>query len=309
MSMEQPVIRDKIEMTPKMMESSFDNLNGLTAEMAQEINRGLGVRMINPEGQIKMSMWGGENIKNDQEQIYEMKKKWCGLYIPDVREYREKQYGTTDEKSMVEKYSTDRKKTKPALMESAITILFHKILQDRFLVVKSSEWDDYVNGADNIIIDKETGQIVGMFDEIDEKVTGQVKDRGIKKDKQVKIIEEAMGGGSEIKYGLTFEPNGAGEKKIVKKSFANIPIFYLSLELEDLGDLINSLGNKLNDKIGAKGLEFFDKFIASLEGQADLLQDRLSSLTAEAKIKKVSDNIGNFKNSLAAMKELRGRLN
>ena len=72
-------------------------------------------------------------------------------------------------------------------------------------MVKSSEWDDFENAADNIIIDKATGEIVGMFDEIDEKVTGEVKNPGEKKDKQVKIIDKALKGGSNIKYGLTFE--------------------------------------------------------------------------------------------------------
>jgi hypothetical protein len=284
----------------------------MTAEMATEMKNNVfaGKKLIDPEGHIKTSMFDDvfskEELINDNDHLYRKKRLWSGYGIPG-RMIEWKKRGLSEEKEIVAQYEKDRKKNKPALLESATTILFYKILKDRFLVVKSSEWDDFENAADNIIIDKATGEIVGMFDEVDEKVTGEVKDRGEKKDKQVKIIEKALKGGSNIKYGLTFETNAAGEKKLIKKSFANIPIFYLSLELENLGELVESVGGKLSDKVSDKGLRFFDDFINSLEGQAELLQKKLFEANYQGGGKAVDRNIENFKQSLAVMKDLRSK--
>lgn len=303
---------EKIKMTPDLLEKAHGKLNGMTAEMATEMKNDVfaGKKLIDPEGHIKMSMFDDvfskEELAGDKDHLYRKKRLWAGYGI-DGRMNEWKKRGLTGEKEIVEQYEKDRQKNKPALLESATTILFYKILKDRFLVVKSSEWDDFENGADNIIIDKETGEIVGMFDEVDEKVTGEVKEKGEKKDKQVKIIEKALKGGSNIKYGLTFATNAAGEKKLIKKSFANIPIFYLSLELENLGDLVESVGGKLSDKVSEKGLRFFDDFIKSLESQAVLLQDKLLEANYQGGGKAVDENIENFKKSLAVMKDLRSK--
>jgi hypothetical protein len=306
------VPEEKIKLTPDLLDKAHDKLNGMTAEMATEMKNNVfaGKKLINPEGHIKMSMFDGvfseEELDRDNKHLYRTKRLWSGYGIPGRMDDWKKR-GLTEEKEIVAQYEKDRKKNKPALLESATTILFYKILKDRFLVVKSSEWDDFENAADNIIIDKATGEIVGMFDEVDEKVTGEVKDRGEKKDKQVKIIDKALKGGSNIKYGLTFETNAAGEKKIVKKSFTNIPIFYLSLELENLGDLVESVGDKLSDKVSGKGLQFFDDFINSLESQAALLQEKLLQANYQGGGKAVDRNIENFKKSLSVMKDLRNK--
>jgi hypothetical protein len=303
---------EKIKLTPDLLEKSHDKLNGMTAEMVTEMKNDVfaGKKLIDPEGHIKMSMFDDvfskEELAGDKEHLYRKKRLWSGYGI-DGRMIEWKKRGLIEENEIVAQYEKDRKKNKPALLESATTILFYKITKDRFLVVKTSEWDDLENSADNIIIDKATGEIVGMFDEVDEKVTGEVKDRGEKKDKQVKIIEKALKGGSNIKYGLTFATNASGEKKIVKKSFANIPIFYLSLELENLGDLVESVGDKLSDKVSGKGLQFFDDFINSLEGQAVLLQEKLLQANYQGGGKAVDRNIENFKKSLAVMKDLRNK--
>jgi len=301
---------EKIKLTPDLLDKAHDKLNGMTAEMATEMKNNVfaGKKLIDPEGRIKTSMFDDvfskEELASDKDHLYRKKRLWAG-YGVEGRMAEWKKRGLTEEKEIVAQYEKDRKKNKPALLESATTILFYKILKDRFLVVKSSEWDDFENAADNIIIDKATGEIVGMFDEIDEKVTGEVKNPGEKKDKQVKIIDKALKGGSNIKYGLTFETNAAGEKKLIKKSFANIPIFYLSLELENLGNLVESVGDKLSDKVSGKGLQFFDDFINSLESQAALLQDKLLEANYKGGGKAVDRNIENFKKSLEVMKELR----
>jgi hypothetical protein len=101
---------------------------------------------------------------------------------------------------------------------------------------------------------------------------------------------------------LTFEQGDDGEKHLVKKEIRNVPAFYLSLEPHDLQEVMANLSGHLDDRPSEAELKVFDQFIASLEGQIEILKkDRLPQ--------GVAGNIMSFQKSLAGIRELRNRFN
>jgi hypothetical protein len=149
-------------------------------------------------------------------------------------------------------------------MEVFKTILFHKFIGKNFIVVRSSIYDDFKNKVDNVIINKETGEVVCAFDEV------CLRDSNFdsrKKDKKNIIFEKNRRGGAKIKYGLFLQKEN--DKMVLKKGeIQGVPIFYLSLEKNDLDDGIKSLAWSL-DKISEKEKEIWEKFKILLKEQGE----------------------------------------
>lgn len=112
-------------------------------------------------------------------------------------------------------------------LEMLTTIVFHKNLDSNFVVVRASEYDDYINGVDNIIIHKKSGKVICAFDE----VTNFNKRNKYFKSKKETILEKNNKDGVEIKYGITFQ--NEGEKMNLEK-LSHIPIFHLSLSRREI---------------------------------------------------------------------------
>jgi hypothetical protein len=91
-----------------------------------------------------------------------------------------------------------REKNPANITEIATTLLFDKILGDEFIVVRASTFDDYEHGADQLIIDKQTGAVICGLDD----VIGHLGDDGGAK-KAEKINRKMAKGGAIIKYGAT----------------------------------------------------------------------------------------------------------
>jgi len=149
-------------------------------------------------------------------------------------------------------------------MEVFKTIIFHKFIGKNFIVVRSSIYDDFKNKVDNVIINKETGEVVCAFDEVCLK--GPNFDSR-KKDKENIIIKINRESGAKIKYGLFLQKEN--DKMVLKKGeVQGVPIFYLSLEKDDLDDGIKSLAWSL-DKISEKEKEIWGKFKILLKEQGE----------------------------------------
>ncbi|HTX87283.1 MAG TPA: hypothetical protein VMC41_04445 [Candidatus Nanoarchaeia archaeon] len=194
--------------------------------------------------------------------------------------------------------------SKPALLELAATAIFHKVLQEKFIVVRSSVFDDYENGVDNIIVNKETGDVVCAFDEVRENVAGhevvrRKDEEGVMDEKtrtegkEEKIKKKARSGGTKIKYG--FGHLAAG--KLVRKQITGVPLFYLSVEAGELDKLLQEMDYDSAAPNDAE-LAIFDKLIASLAEQVEMLK-------GEKIHPDVARNLANFEKSLAEIGELR----
>lgn len=117
-----------------------------------------------------------------------------------------------------------KKENDPAMLsELLITVLLQKLLPERFVVVRSSKYDDYNNGVDNLILDKESGSVICGIDE----VIARGDFNGPSK-KELKMRNKMEKGGFQVKYGAKFK-----DGKIIFESLKNIPAFYLSVDKND----------------------------------------------------------------------------
>lgn len=154
--------------------------------------------------------YGEEEIEKDEKEVGRLNKIFAEENRMSVDEWNKKKILQPEEQ-----------------LEMLTTIVFHKNLDTNFVVVRASEYDDYINKVDNIIIHKKTGKVICAFDE----VTNTHKENRHFNSKKDAILEKNNKDGAEIKYGITFE-NG-GEKMNLEK-LSHIPIFHLSLSRREI---------------------------------------------------------------------------
>ena len=207
--------------------------------MARETNRHYG-EFLNEDGQIALA---GPEAESDQELVdYQEMNFSRGL---DRAEYRRR-----------------RETSQPEIAEMTLTLLFNKMLGDRFLVARASAYDDYNNGVDQVIIDKTTGAAVCGVDE----VVSHLADITAPK-KEEKLIKKMKAGGASVKYGATIT-----EGRLVRQSLRHIPTFYVAVHPVELEKIITILD--LNERqITAPEQEVFDRVIASLAEQYERLDE------------------------------------
>jgi len=140
--------------------------------------------------------------------------------------------------------------------EKLKTAILYKFFKQDFIVVRASRYDDIQNKVDNIIIEKETGNLVCAFDEVADdrqarftSKTAEIQERNIKFS------------GAQLKYGISIE-----NRKLTKKSFKNLPIFYLSLSSnvlkKGLKEFIPSFEKKSQYET-----DLFSKFLSEMDNQ------------------------------------------
>jgi len=157
----------------------------------------------------------------------------------------------------VEDWHHDTEKNASNLTEMALTVLLQKFLGEDFIIARSSEYDDYNNGVDQVIIYKPTGEVVCGIDEVISKLGEEGSEKKVTK------LENIMAkGGAHIKYGAKLE-NG----KLVRAELKNIPAFYMSLSKLELGELLESLKSNPDNKSEFEQ-KTFSKLLDSLESQA-----------------------------------------
>lgn len=144
----------------------------------------------------------------------------------------------------------------PSLTEMSLTLLLNKFLKKDFIVARASSYDDYNNGIDNVLIDKASGEVLCGFDEVMVK-----RGESTSSKKENKLSRLMAKGGAYLKYGARLENN-----RLVRAAVSNIPAFYISLDKQELEDLMVSLRNPSGL---AEGVEekIFQKLLASLEDQ------------------------------------------
>ncbi|MGB9681186.1 MAG: hypothetical protein ACPLXL_01425 [Minisyncoccia bacterium] len=106
--------------------------------------------------------------------------------------------------------------------------IFNKFLSKKGITLRSSRYDDVKNGFDNLILEKESGNVICALDEICN-IKGPYYEEKVKKFLEKNKIQE----GAKIKYGLKFQKEK--EKFLIKKcQLQNVPLFYISLPQESL---------------------------------------------------------------------------
>ena len=155
-----------------------------------------------------------------------------------------------------EKFKKEKNKNSNGeIFEKVQACFFYRMLREKYLVVRSADFDD-LNGADGQIIERATGNIICTIDD------SSTIDPDDIEEKKKKVLEQNINGGSKIRYGLTFEEKGnSGDMELVGKELEGIPLFFLHISEERLNELLNEMNYDLNSSPSEKEFEIFNELI------------------------------------------------
>lgn len=148
--------------------------------------------------------------------------------------------------------------------EEYVTAILNKHLGEKFIVVRTAEYDDLYGHADNILVDRETGTPICAFDEV------SVMEGPTYEEKRKKVLGRnfprvGVKGGVTIKYGFTINPeNPEGEFEL--KRLPQVPVFYLALSKEALKKGLEEF-TPSKDKTSEYERKMVRYFLTSLQSQ------------------------------------------
>jgi hypothetical protein len=278
---------------------AFEKIKRLLGSISGEINQDLakyaetGVTgFVSPDCSINMRAFEGkagfdkDSIDRDEAQIRERQIDFSNAKSERTREFYAEKKGqktmTIDE--VIEAWKDNREKSLSSKLEMSVTSVFHKVLKSEFLVVRASTYDDYHNGADTVIVNKETGDVICAIDEFNDE-----GDRSAAKQQKAKKTDNR---GASIRYGLTFKKDNVdGAPKLAVGPLSNIPVFYLKLSREELESLLTGMDYSSTDRLNPVELEIFDKLTAYLGEQAGELEGKTTNSNLAANIKRAINSI------------------
>ncbi len=138
-------------------------------------------------------------------------------------------------------------------LEALKTIVFHKFLNEKFIVIRTALYDDVQNHVDNLIVEKETGNIICAFDEVSA-ISGP---EFIKK--QERFLRNNING-AKVKYGIL-----STKDSLIKDRIENIPIFYLALPPENINEGIRNIASL--EEISDYEEKIWSYFVTTLQSQ------------------------------------------
>jgi hypothetical protein len=269
------------EMLRSMLDSQSGRLNGI---LAQENFPG---ELLHRDATLNMDgyaeLYDAALLKADKAFIREREIDFSSARNANVQKYYREEHGAQTEDEIIEKWHENKSHEKNTQMEMAITILLSQKLGEEFLVVRTSSYDDYKNGVDNLILDRITGEVIGAFDEVHEGGDGSRTET--KKEKVQKI---ANNGGARIRYGIKLQ-----DGKLVRVKLDGVPVFYLGLHTSALTELIKGLGENDQEKTD----EIFRILLASLEEQCTELQKSTKPSPFRQKLSSFGQSLSRLKQS------------
>lgn len=252
-------------------------LTGLMSSVSEKQNLELEQRfglskLLDSEGRISSADYGSVYTEQELNEFLATLNKM-------EQKFSEKNSGHFSDR---EQWKADKSKSKGNQTELAITCLLYKMLGDRYLVARTNKYDDYTNGADNVLIDKETGVAICAFDE----VYDREEERTNAEKKQLKVLEIALAGGTDINFGVVSE-----EGVLKRGKQENLPIFYLGLNKEELNELLQEMADDPNEKTDLERV-VYAKLMKSIAQQfVVLMRQNLPE--------KVKENLFKFKESFS----------
>ena len=267
-------------------EKSVEKLEGFLKKLSENLKRqGL---PVNETCRVQTEAFSGiyppDTIEKDEDRVKQIQGKWI--------EEAQKEKGW-DEKELKKRmrYSEGRK------LEMFKTAIFNKLLGERFITVRTSLYDDIVNKVDNIILEKNTGNVICALDEVESpQFENLFQDLRYLKKREETQKRNKRWGGATLRYGLRLEKEN-DKIKVKLGKMDHIPVFYLVLGEDNLEKGVKEFIPSMEESsdFENKLLEFF---IASMEEQNRSLMldwDRIPLKTRE--------RINEFNRSLTALKE------
>lgn len=298
----QPTNQPQESITPKLGTQEriphVEKMKGVMARIALEVNKEVeekyGLKGLVDESlhidpaffaREKGGIYSEDEIFDDEGTVYALDRYNSSADNEGVQAHYKEKYGIDTPEDIVAKHREIKEASKANQAEMVITALLHKVLKEKFLVVRSAMFDDYKHGIDNLILDKETGAVICAFDEVIENVGD--RERGASK-KIEKIKKIAVKGGTEAKYGIALR----GEA-LTRAHPRNIPVFYLTLEGKDLIELTDLLSRE-GDTLTEAEQRLYAHLVGSIKEQKEMLE----KLNLPAVMKR---SLQGFESSLATL--------
>lgn len=154
------------------------------------------------------------------------------------------------------KFVQDEHKNIGELLEIVKTIAFNNFwFKERMVSLRTSKFDDYLNGIDEVIFDRQTHQPLAAVD-----TTTNIKE------KTEEIIDKIKRG-SQIKYGFYLTEG------IKKGSLNDLPTFIISLKTEELLDFAQKIIEHFRGgKVEKIHFQIEKEILESLKRQAEEFQ-------------------------------------
>lgn len=259
--------REKAHTNP---EKYIDFLKNGLLHMEKGINDKYG-NILDKDGILTME---GDDVNYHQEIINIKENVWAkenGLSLSNWKEKREKNTAS--------------------IAEMATVVLLDKFFGDRFLVARASAYDDYENGVDNVLLDKETGAVICGFDQVVAMNGGDGSSK--KEDKMRRIL---LKGGTKLEYGIALDD----DKKIKREKLNHIPAFFLAI---NKGDLLSLLEELKDNKVSNGTKKVLKNILLSVSDQYLSAQKLLDENSDDFRYQKLVNNLEKFKESFAVIKE------
>ncbi|MGC8651462.1 MAG: hypothetical protein ACP5RX_02525 [Minisyncoccia bacterium] len=228
------------------------HLTSLLAEKQKQENPELPIdtetARLNMDDYVENKVFSKEEVEGIKETVKELEAKFLDKI---------------DSSNIHEKIQQEINGEKVELLTA---IVLYKFLKDKFIITRSSRYDDIDNSTDTIIFNKATGQIVCTLDESGVLI-GQYADR-----KKLKILEKNEKGGTRLKYGLILTKDSEGTPHIQGGSVANIPIFDILMDSNEVNKHLLEVQNNL-DHVSNFEHTLFRYFAQSIDFQAKQMQD------------------------------------
>jgi|WetSurMetagenome_2_1015567.scaffolds.fasta_scaffold69470_3 hypothetical protein len=282
-------VKTRAERTGERM---AEHISDIAREINQEIKENYGVEsFLNTDGSINMETYAARNpvlisekdLEDDKKTIQDKEKIFTGV----INESKRKYFGVETDEEVIEEFKKEKLGDKSKQMEMIALSVLYKVLKEKYIVVHSSVYDDYENGMDNILVDKETGDVICAFDELHNNPRGTRYD-----EKMEKVIKAAKTGGKTIRYGFTIE-----NKKIAERPMRNLPIFMLSLTDIQLNDAIRDVSLSTKGSPNKEEIKIMHIFIENLRFQLEEI--RKNKLPDQ-----ISGNLNKFEQFLGRAEEI-----
>lgn len=224
--------------------------------------------LLNAEGKIQMNnfekIYSPKEISQDKTTIQELELEFSGLNDENILKFKKEEFNTTTLNETLKKWKQSQNERPGAQAEMAITILLNHFLGDEFIVARSSDYDDYKNKTDQILVHKATGQTICSFDNL-------YSDRPDQKRGQEKLdtsLRIAKKGGNQVKYGLLIDPTN---NQLKLGEIKNVPNFCLSIHPTELSTVVAWLNNPDNPQKQMDVKAIAQKLIKLITTQSEYL--------------------------------------
>ena len=242
------------------------------------------------------------NLENIVDEDFRAKSDiFKDIYSEEILEQDKKKVKKIDGKIEQREIELFRKirALKGEIVEISKTIFSDKLFNNKFVVVRTNKYDDYVNGIDEILIDKETGQPIAALDLITYEPDYEKEsiEKSIERKKR-KFFAKVLFG-SFLKYSLYLDKN----KKLRLGGFVDVPFLFIKFNFQDILNIIKADIENDDSKIKEIGKNLIDEILKFYEEEIFNLENEETISIKESAINNFLENFETLLPEIERLKE------